>query len=409
MKKLILELNEFNFDLLKKASQTRPNIAAVLAKSGIAEFRIDEDYDSDYLEPWAQWITVHTGKPCTVHKIKHLGDVENLQYKQVWDLDPQKFGKVWGCLNSKSPNIDNGVKYFPDPWTKSSDTNMPKARRLQNFLRFAVSARSNIPLKNKVLIAIDALYSALWLGVCVDKKLLSIVLTKRFKLLNTSMLYAIIEYLCFKRFLKIYSDRKIDIFFSNMLAHCQHYYWNTDQHYKIEVCYDLIDSMLDLAMKNYDEIVVFNGLGQEYSGDIERWHSYVPKGGWESFVKDFLKLDVTVEPCMSYDCNLICSDPEQLKLVKHKIDQIGVQNECKLFLTEPNESDPLKLFIRLAYYGDEHNLVIFGNDAYKINDLFDLTAIRAGRHCQNSTAFGDIPNIPNLAEAKNTQAISIYQ
>ena len=46
--------------------------------------------------------------------------------------------------------------------------------------------------------------------------------------------------------------------------------------------------MLGKANKHYENTILFNGLSQEFSGDLEEWHSWVPKGGWQSFVNDKL-------------------------------------------------------------------------------------------------------------------------
>ena len=406
MAKLIFELNEFNSDLLIEAGQTRPNIKNLTEKTR-QDFTIEEDYDSDYLEPWSQWVSIHTGKTCEDHKIKHLGDVSNLQFPQVWESSQEDYGVVWGCINSRGPS-NSKIKYFPDPWTKSSNTNIATAKPVLNFLRTAVSARSDFTLQKKIRYLLSSLYTLFWLSTSLDSRIVKFFLRNNKSLINTSMIYAIVEYLTFKKFLAKQRDGKTDIFFANMIAHCQHYYWKTENHNRIEMCFDLVEMMLHCAERKYKKIVVFNGLGQEYSGDKEEWHSYVPKGGWETFVKHFLKIDARVEPCMSYDANLHFQTKEKKKEAITKLKSALVQNSGSLFIVEENPFEANKVFIRLGFYGDKESVVALGNTTFKISDHFDLAAVRAGRHCQKSTAFGDINLGVFSAKSTNPEAYKLY-
>ncbi len=132
MSKLIFELNEFNVDLLREAADKRKNIKKLINMNSLMS-EIPDRYDSDFLEPWSQWVSIHTGTPAIDHNIKHLGDSINLKHSAVWDDHPQDFGVIWGCLNSNNP-LSNTIKYFPDPWTKTSETNIKKQRFFKIFL-----------------------------------------------------------------------------------------------------------------------------------------------------------------------------------------------------------------------------------------------------------------------------------
>ena len=54
------------------------------------------------LDPWVQWVSVHTGVPHESHQIDHLAETNNLKYPQIWDV----LGKegytsgLWGIMNS---------------------------------------------------------------------------------------------------------------------------------------------------------------------------------------------------------------------------------------------------------------------------------------------------------------------
>ena len=74
---IFLELNEINFDVIKKyisKGYSLPGFSKIL-KEGILETSSENNYD--FLEPWIQWPSVHTGYEFSEHKIFRLGDIVN--------------------------------------------------------------------------------------------------------------------------------------------------------------------------------------------------------------------------------------------------------------------------------------------------------------------------------------------
>lgn len=410
MKKLILELNEVNIDLLIEAGAKRKPISDILSK-GLGSFSIKENYDSDYLEPWSQWVTVHTGEKTEIHKIKHLGDVSNLNYTQVWDKYPSNFNLIWGCLNSSPPKNEN-IIYFPDPWTRSSSPSRWYLKPLIKFLSFAVSKRSQPDfgsrLKENILIIPSVVFSLLLLLPFVDLKLLKSAFVLKFKIFNFSIIYAIVEYLIFKFAVNIssVSDKK-DVIFINMIAHCQHYYWKSEKNYILDYCLDRVSDMVEIANKKYSEVIIFNGLSQDYSADKEDWHSWIPKGGWVYFINNVLKINCSVEPCMSYDTNLIFHNGEEINNAIAILKKINV-NKTPLLLIENNPFDANKVFVRLNYFGSSACILSINEEHVKFESYFDLAAIRTGRHAQYSVIIGNGAEKFNKNSNSNEQAMCIY-
>jgi hypothetical protein len=99
---LLIELNEFNRDLLQRLSTTHglKNLDRVLGWNSAVTWTSDE-YETGFLEPWVQWVSVHTGVPSNQHRVKNLGDVPNLAEDQLWERW-SKHGLssvVWGVMN----------------------------------------------------------------------------------------------------------------------------------------------------------------------------------------------------------------------------------------------------------------------------------------------------------------------
>ena len=83
-KKLIfVELNEINFDLVEK--YLKDTNFEFFNKNFFKELRntfSEDNYDN--LEPWIQWVSVHTGMDAKGHKIFRLGDINNQKLDQIY-------------------------------------------------------------------------------------------------------------------------------------------------------------------------------------------------------------------------------------------------------------------------------------------------------------------------------------
>ena len=81
---LLLELNEFNKDLLISMARkyNLRNIKAILDLNKIQTFST-EFAEHHGLDPWVQWVSIHTGVPKSIHGIKRLGDITNLKHLQI--------------------------------------------------------------------------------------------------------------------------------------------------------------------------------------------------------------------------------------------------------------------------------------------------------------------------------------
>jgi hypothetical protein len=116
---LVLELNELTPALMDR----------FIAEGHLPEFRrlrdasvacvTDAGEDPPYLEPWIQWVTVHTGLSFADHQVFDLGDGAKLKAPRVWDMISDAGRTVWVCgsMNAtvQSPSLLGSV--LPDPWS----------------------------------------------------------------------------------------------------------------------------------------------------------------------------------------------------------------------------------------------------------------------------------------------------
>ena len=71
---LIIELNEFDPVFLREEAK-KLNLQNILYFLNLnhSETFTNEKKEHQGLDPWVQWVSIHTGKPLSQHKVKRLG------------------------------------------------------------------------------------------------------------------------------------------------------------------------------------------------------------------------------------------------------------------------------------------------------------------------------------------------
>ena len=74
MKRVILEINEVEIDLLR-AYSSRLKLKQIAHICNYTQYQVasSESREKDGLDPWCQWVTVHTGVDLKEHGIRELG------------------------------------------------------------------------------------------------------------------------------------------------------------------------------------------------------------------------------------------------------------------------------------------------------------------------------------------------
>jgi len=92
---ILIGLNEINFDFLEVYIRKGhlKNFAELFKNSKITKTVSESKYE--LLEPWIQWVTIHTGKTYDEHKIFRLGDI----------VDHQNLSQIFEELESKGKSI----------------------------------------------------------------------------------------------------------------------------------------------------------------------------------------------------------------------------------------------------------------------------------------------------------------
>src|ERR1041384_4116543 len=111
---ILLELNELCPQLLDTfiAQGHLPNFEKLQRRSRQFITHTTEEL----LEPWIQWVTVHTGVPLSEHGIIDLDEADKLRHSAFWEtLDPVL---LLSPMNVKFAQAGESV-FLPDPWAAS--------------------------------------------------------------------------------------------------------------------------------------------------------------------------------------------------------------------------------------------------------------------------------------------------
>jgi len=120
---MLIELNEFSVDLLRRGVEELDlrNLRRLLAMDA-SRTTTQDQVEHRGLDPWVQWVSVHTGVPSSTHGILHLGDTPgNLGFHQVWERLSELgvSSGLWGAMNANRPGASECRFFLPDPWTFS--------------------------------------------------------------------------------------------------------------------------------------------------------------------------------------------------------------------------------------------------------------------------------------------------
>jgi len=115
---IILEFNELVPDLLDRfiAEGRLPNFKRLRDEAIVAI--TDAEEEPPHLEPWIQWVSVHSGVPYAEHKCFNLNDGARFKAPRIWDVVSDAGRRVWICgsMNAGVSGETINGHVLPDPW-----------------------------------------------------------------------------------------------------------------------------------------------------------------------------------------------------------------------------------------------------------------------------------------------------
>jgi hypothetical protein len=227
---VLLEFNELVPALVDRfiSQGELPNFACL--RESCEVFISDAQEQEPYLEPWIQWVTVHTGVPYSEHGIFRLSEGHKLRHKSLWDLVSEAGGTVWvcGCMNA---NRAKGTKGYvlPDPWSADLAPQPEELLPYFHFVQRNVQEYTNdrVPLsKGDYLRFLHFMITHGLSANTVASIFQQLVAEKRTGTGRWRRAF-ILEKMQFDVFRAVYlrTNPSFSTFFLNSTAHMQHLYW----------------------------------------------------------------------------------------------------------------------------------------------------------------------------------------
>lgn len=383
----LFELNEFNRDLLKKIAEKNSfkHILEVLSWPEHKTYTDDSD-ENDTLDPWVQWVSIHTGVPFERHRVKRLGNVPNLKFPTIWETLGREgiSSGIWGVLNAER-RTEKCDFFVPDPWTYTEPGHPNLAKDLVVFPRYLAKNRVGFNVFKTIFLLLKFIF------IFFRYPTVLIELTLEFPRILSQFLmhpkpYALFspaEYALNLIFFKLQNKYRpqFSILFLNGLAHLQHYHWKDEKAMSYGIRY--IEKTLAHVLKNKnseDAILFTNGFSQISSENDLPWFAYRPR-----VHKDFLAyLQIhpkAIEELMSYDAQLEFETEKDREIAIQTLEDLKINGKRLLFVEE-NPDNSKKLFYRVQYTDPvgSNDVVNSKNMKFEFNKFFVSLGSRTGRH-----------------------------
>ena len=399
---LLIELNEFNADLLKEVARRNAlhNLSAMLSWPHTRTWTNDE-YDSGFLEPWVQWVSVHTGLTSAQHRIKNLGDVPNLEKDLAWERWSRGgiTSVIWGVMNGDRHGAELCEVFIPDPWTFSENA-YPSAYQglidlprylAKNYLDFSklTATRKGLRLAGTLLRQTNG--GDFLDGLKVLRRGLA-----QFGASN-AVFIVFFEYLSAMAFIHAVERYKpgAAIIFINMLAHVQHHYWKSLDGAscpQIDFAAGAVDEILGKLQSRCPEIgggriAVMNGLSQDCTSEEEPWILYRPNN--HAKLMEFIGVNASrIEPLMTYDAHVFFASSDAAQRGMQRLQSAKLEGNA-LFFVERDARDACKVFYRVDFHDPVSNEAqfMYGNSTARFLDHFSAVVQRTGKHVQKGDLF----------------------
>ncbi|MEZ5659050.1 MAG: alkaline phosphatase family protein [Burkholderiaceae bacterium] len=231
-KVLMIEFNEICSSLIARWSQAGllPNFSRLRDQSQVYD-TVPDIEDPEFLEPWIQWYSIHTGLPFAQHGVFHLTDGPRAGHPDIWSI-LRAAGRSVACAGSMNARAfrDPDGFFLPDPWCTSEAVDPPQLAAYQHVVATLVREYTNTQTP---LTAADY---ARFLGFLASHGLkpgtVARILAQlaRERLVDPRFSWrraSLLESLQFDVFKHYYRRRRPDFttFFANSVAHLQHSYW----------------------------------------------------------------------------------------------------------------------------------------------------------------------------------------
>lgn len=404
---LLVELNEFSVGLFRKATESMdlPHVRQLLSLRHTAT-TTDDVIEHHGLDPWVQWVSVHTGRPSGDHGVLHLGDTPGqLGARQLWEVlaDRGIRSGVWGAMNATRGEADTCDFFLPDPWTFSEPAYPPGLNDLlalpryysRNYLDvspfefFKGCLRLARYLPRSGGMADILRMVPLTVGGILRNGLNNRVLFCLFDLFSTALFLA----------MRRRHPVRFALVFLNSIAHLQHHSWRLEDGVPDDVrfamrCIDRVLGLLFLGRRAGEALVVMNALTQRNVGPDEHLVAYR-----QINPSDFLTAAGfqahRVEQLMTSDGHVFFATRSERDHAVASLSAARVAGRV-VFQAEADPDVDGKLFYQVILWDalEPGSELLVNGRRLRFDRYFGVLAYRTGAHVQDGDVFCDGIEVP---------------
>tara|TARA_B100000787_G_C16197127_1_gene301781 strand:+ start:3525 stop:4820 length:1296 start_codon:yes stop_codon:yes gene_type:complete len=418
---IFIELNEINFDLIKEYKKNY-NFKFFDDDffSKLSNTKSEDIYEN--IEPWIQWVSIHTGLTAQEHDISRLGDIVDKNFEQIFEKIEKKGYEVGAICPMNTSNKLKNTKYFiPDPWIKNQISKNYFHNNIYKSFSEAVNNNSGngISLKSKILILFSIFFFIRGKNLIKFIKLFFSSLKKKwFK----ALIFDYILHNIHINFIKKYKANFSTIFF-NAGAHIQHHYLNNSLILSQEILnknpewyvksgddpildtYIFYDNILNeyKNIKDYS-ILIATGLTQTPHKEITYYYRLKNYDNFFSLLKSNYK---SIEGRMSRDLLVNFDSEHDCTIFTEKLEHINIINNKNIF---EYDNRGKSLFVTLVYSKEvKKNFQLKIDETKNINffNYINFVAIKNGKHDQKGFLYGSV-NFTKYLPENNSHVKSIF-
>jgi hypothetical protein len=407
---MLIELNEFSVELFQRGVRELglPNVARLLQMPQGTTIT-DDQVEHRGLDPWVQWVSVHTGLPSSEHGVIHLGDAPaKLGRQQLWEALSARgiTSGVWGAMNATRGDAEHCHFFLPDPWTFMEEAYPAPLNDLlalpryysKNYLDVSKSqfARQTMRLLRYVLgsqaVGRLAMQAPFLFGGLARTGLTNAFLFSAFDLFSAELFIA----------QRRQHEPQLSLIFLNSIAHLQHHRWETGPALTSDLAFGLrtIDRVLGTLFSDLapgEAVIVMNALTQKnIVGEKPRicYRQLNP----QVFLRTTGLPFEGVEQLMTNDAHVFFATREQRDAAAAALSEVVLDGQ-PFFHVEPSAEDEHKLFFQIDFWdeiGPGRDLQVNGRSiAFDRN--FEAIVARTGAHVNNGNVFYQGLALPSRA------------
>lgn len=400
-----LELNEISSDVISKmiTKGHLPNFAKINKSWKFLKTDSEKNYKD--IEPWIQWVTVHTGKTLAEHKIFRLSNAHNLEYPQIWEqLSYHSIeSAIIGSMNALRGNTKGGI-FIPDPWAQSNKAYPDDLKPLWQFLASKVQQHATSKFSTHDMLEAFRCCRKIGLPYKLYIRIICQLLSQKLNVKTKWRLAGVFDILLSEIFKSILKSTNYGFYtlFLNSIAHYQHHYWrafdlkpfdpsikyfdirkkDNPMLYGYKIYDAIIGDILKLVAEDEETLVIIvSGLSQIPFNlkDNEGGMNYYRLNNHKEFARK-IGLNGDVFPMMSRDWQYKYISLEDRQHTLDILNSTLVDGKPLFMITENNEG---YIYVETSYtqgVNSESTICIFGKTLGKFNDHFTNIAVKSGHH-----------------------------